>query len=61
MTTNQNIAPHLDDSHDDGLVHSHGWASEPAMPTTLRGLKTVPQAHIVPTPSTAFRDDQMDH
>ena len=51
-------APHLDDSHDDGLVHSHGWASEPAIAPSLHRQPQVAAAHAVPTPSTAYHDDR---
>ncbi|MFB9970129.1 hypothetical protein ACFFMP_08905 [Pseudoroseomonas cervicalis] len=54
-------APHLDDSHDDGLVHSHGWASEPAMPPSQHRQPQVAAAHAVPTPSTAYQDDRRAH
>ena len=39
------------DDFDDGLVHSHGWATEPAIPPSLHGLKAPPQASSIPTPS----------
>ncbi|WP_161600745.1 hypothetical protein [Teichococcus oryzae] len=47
--------------YDDGLVHSHSWATEPPTAPAGRGLKAVADAAAVPTPSTAYRDDQMDH
>ncbi|MFC7556978.1 hypothetical protein ACFQU7_39370 [Pseudoroseomonas wenyumeiae] len=47
-----------EDDFDDGLVHNHIWAQEPAvMPT---GLVPVAQAASVPTPSTVLHDDRME-
>ncbi|MFC3124420.1 hypothetical protein ACFOD4_05045 [Pseudoroseomonas globiformis] len=36
------------DNFDDGLVHNHAWAQEPAV--KVSGLATVAQAVTVPTP-----------
>jgi len=44
---------------DDGLVHGHSWAMEPAIPPAQHGLKAPPQAGDIPTPSTALHDDRM--
>lgn len=49
-----------DDNFDDGLVHSHGWATEPAMSPAQHGLKAPPQAASIPTPSTAYHDDKIE-
>lgn len=49
-----------DDNFDDGLVHGHGWATEPAIPPAMHGMKGPPEAASIPTPSTAFRDDTME-
>jgi hypothetical protein len=47
--------------YDDGLVHGHSWATEPPMAPSQHGMKPAANAAAVPTPSTAFRDDQMGH
>jgi hypothetical protein len=39
------------DRHDDGLVHSHRWATEPTRPT---------QPRVTPTPADD-RDDGLVH
>jgi len=52
----------MNDEHDfdDGLVHGHSWATEPAIPSAQRNLKGPPEAAAVPTPSTAYHDDRME-
>jgi hypothetical protein len=43
------------DDFDDGLVHNHHWATEPAtVPDTNR---VCPSANV-PTPSCVFHDDK---
>ncbi|HWL83433.1 MAG TPA: hypothetical protein VNR89_20970 [Roseomonas sp.] len=44
---------------DDGLVHGHSWATEPAIPPAQHGRKAPPDTAAIPTPSTAFHDDRM--
>ncbi len=41
------------DRHDDGLVHSHGWATEPPRPATKQG-------RVIPAPAEDH-DDGIDH
>jgi hypothetical protein len=45
-----------DDNHDDGLVHSHGWATEP--PPSIGELLRPAAARV--TTTTATRDDAHD-
>lgn len=47
-----------EDNFDDGLVHNHAWAHEPAM--TPSRLPPVAHAASVPTPSTVLHDDRME-
>ncbi|WP_160937871.1 hypothetical protein [Teichococcus coralli] len=51
----------MTDEHgfDDGLVHGHSWATEPAIAPAQHGRKGPPDAEAIPTPSTAFHDDHM--
>jgi hypothetical protein len=45
-----------DDNHDDGLVHSHGWATEP--PPSIGELLRPAAARVATT--TATRDEAHD-
>jgi hypothetical protein len=43
------------DDFDDGLVHNHGWATEPAV---IKNTGKVCHMAQVPTPSCVFHDDK---
>jgi hypothetical protein len=47
-----------EENFDDGLVHNHAWAQEPAMPPAA--LLPVAQAASATTPSTVLHDDRME-
>lgn len=45
-----------DDMFDDGLVHSHSWASEPAKPADA---PLIADASAFQTPSTVHQDEHV--
>lgn len=45
---------------DDGLVHNHSWAMEPAVQVRRSGQSAPPDTTLIPTPSTVYRDDQAE-
>jgi hypothetical protein len=45
---------------DDGLVHNHGWATEPATAAGMHRRPGPPDTSLIPTPSTAYRDDEAE-
>ena len=52
----------MDDTYDDGLVHSHNWAAEPATAATgakLRGAEIA--ASMSAHPEEDFFDDGLVH
>jgi hypothetical protein len=48
-----------DDNHDDGLVHSHGWATEPP-PSIGELLRPAPRVTTKPVPDETH-DDGLVH
>ncbi|RAI59447.1 hypothetical protein [Roseicella frigidaeris] len=51
------------DDYDDGLVHSHGWATEPPAPATgpMRGRGAEIAAAMAQHPEEADYDDGLVH
>lgn len=49
-----------DQDFDDGLVHHHNWATEPAVATRAHRPPGPPDTSLIPTPSTAYRDDDLE-
>jgi hypothetical protein len=47
-----------EENFDDGLVHNHAWAQEPALAPSV--LLPVAHAPSVPTPSTVLHDDRIE-
>ena len=50
----------MDDTYDDGLVHSHNWASEPSSPAKPAGPQTVASLSAGPAADESF-DDGLVH
>lgn len=50
----------MDDTYDDGLVHSHNWASEPASPAKPMGPQTTASVSAGPAADESF-DDGLVH